>query len=109
MLFQEPRATPYDIKFSFLGFPVRVHPAFFIIPIVLGGSIFRYAEPLGVNVGVCLIVLVAVFFVSILVHELGHTLAFRFFGIQSHVLLYWLGGLAIPDSMGSWSAGRIRV
>ncbi len=108
MLFQEPKATPYDIRFSFLGFPVRVHPAFFIIPILLGGSVFQYAQQLEVNVGVCLLVLIAVFFVSILVHELGHTLAFRSFGVHSHVLLYWLGGLAIPDSMGSWSAGRTR-
>lgn len=105
MLLQEPPATPYDINFSFLGFPVRVHPAFFILPIVLGGSILRSGST---NAGVGLIVLVAVFFVSILVHELGHTFAFRFFGIHSHVLLYWLGGLAIPDSMGAWSAGRKR-
>lgn len=106
MLFQEPKATPYDISFSFLGFPVRVHPAFFIMPLLLGGSILRGAEALGVNVGVALLVLAAVFFISILVHELGHTLAFRYFGIQSRILLYWMGGLAIPDSFGSWQGAR---
>ena len=88
VLFQEPRQTPYDLKFSFLGFPVRVHPAFFIMPIILGQSIFQLADMLGVNMGVTLMVLTVVFFISILVHELGHTLAFRYFGIDSRILLY---------------------
>ena len=108
VLFQEPRQTPYDLKFSFLGFPVRVHPAFFIMPIILGQSIFQLADMLGVNMGVTLMVLTVVFFISILVHELGHTLAFRYFGIDSRILLYWMGGLAIPDSFGSWSGASNR-
>jgi len=103
VLFQEPRATAYDFSFSFLGFPVRVHPAFFIMPVILGGSVFSMAEQLEVNIGVTLLVLVVVFFISILVHELGHTFAFRMFGIPSRILLYWLGGLAIPDAGGAWS------
>jgi len=43
------------------------------------------------------------------VHELGHTLAFRYFGIESHIVLYMMGGLAIPGGgMGSWKGGRSR-
>ncbi len=38
----------------------------------------------------------AVCFVSILIHELGHVLAFRFFGRPAEVVLDGFGGLAIP-------------
>jgi stage IV sporulation protein FB len=37
-------------------------------------------------------------FVSILIHEFGHALTMRYFGQSSHVVLYMMGGLAIPDS-----------
>ena len=99
MLFREPGRTNYDINFPLLGFPVRVHPAFFIMPLVLGsGSLDG-----GGNVGVRLLVLTVVFFGSILFHELGHSLAFKYYGINSHIVLYWLGGLAVPNgsSFGS--------
>ena len=54
--------------------------------------------------------MIAVFFISVLIHEIGHTLAFRYYGIDSSVVLYWMGGLAIPGrgGMGSWSGGRTR-
>ena len=44
---------------------------------------------------------------SILIHELGHALAFRYYGIRSHIVLYHFGGLAIPDSQsfGGYSSG----
>ena len=45
---------------------------------------------------------------SILIHELGHTLAFRYYGIDSHIVLYHFGGLAIPGSIGAWDAARRR-
>jgi Zn-dependent protease len=64
-------------------------------------------QAVGGNVGVALLVLEIVVFISILVHELGHAFAFRFYGTASHIVLYWLGGLAIPG-MGSWSGGRTR-
>ena len=41
---------------------------------------------------------------SILIHELGHALAFRYYGIQSSIVLYHFGGLAIPTS--SYMPGR---
>ena len=39
-------------------------------------------------------------FTSILIHELGHAVAFRAHGIPSHIVLYHFGGLAIPDRHG---------
>jgi Zn-dependent protease len=41
---------------------------------------------------------VVVVFVSILVHELGHALAFRRFGLSSEIVLHFAGGLTIPQT-----------
>jgi Zn-dependent protease len=43
------------------------------------------------------LIYIAVVFVSILVHELGHALLMRRFGFTPHIVLYHLGGLAIPE------------
>ena len=37
-------------------------------------------------------------FISILVHELGHALAFRRYGLSSQIVLHFAGGLTIPQS-----------
>lgn len=98
MFLSEPNRTDYDLSFSLFGFPVRVHPAFFIMPIMLGRGLVSDS----VNTGVGLVVVIAIFFVSILVHELGHAVAFRYYGLPSRIVLYWMGGLAIPDSGNPW-------
>lgn len=106
MFLSEPGKTPYDLSFNLLGFPCRVHPAFFVLPVLFSQGFIRSFD---VNAGVGILVIAAVFFLSVLVHELGHTLAFRYFGIDSHIVLYWMGGLAIPGGgMGSWRGGRTR-
>ena len=106
MLLSEPGHTPYDLKFNLLGFPCRVHPAFFVLPVLFSQGLVSWFD---INIGVGVLVVAAVFFLSILVHELGHTLAFRYFGIESHVVLYWMGGLAIPGGgTGSWKSARTR-
>lgn len=87
-MFAEPPETAYDLRFHVLGVPVRVHPMFWLMALLLSGL----GEPLGVAIWV-----VAVF-VSIVVHELGHCAAFRWYGVQSHVVLHGLGGLAIPHA-----------
>ena len=92
------------MKFNLLGFDCRVHPAFFVLPVLFSQGFIR---SFGVNAGVGILVVAAVFFLAVLIHELGHTLAFRYFGIDSHIVLYWMGGLAIPGSagIGSWGGG----
>src|SRR5262249_42975772 len=59
----------------------------------------------GLNTGLGLLVWSAAVLISILVHELGHALTFRYFGVPSYIVLYHLGGLAIPDR-GFGSYGR---
>ena len=104
MFLAEPGRTAYDLNFSLFGFPVRVHPAFLILPLLLGASLLQ--DP-NVNAGIMLLLLVVIFFISILVHELGHAVAFRYFGQASRIVIYWMGGLAIPDQGGNvWSQQR---
>jgi Zn-dependent protease len=98
----EPGQTSYDLTFSLFGFPVRVHPAFFIAPLLFGQGLIKDAD----NVGLALIVVTIIFFLSILLHELGHSLAFQRFGIDSRIVLHWMGGLAIPDNGNPWGGRR---
>jgi Zn-dependent protease len=83
------------LNFRLLGFPVRVHPFFWLAAALLGAS--------ALNAGIqYLLIWIAVMFVSILVHELGHAFAFRRFGSDSRIILWMFGGLAAPYS----SVGR---
>ncbi|HSO11633.1 MAG TPA: hypothetical protein VLT51_04610, partial [Anaerolineales bacterium] len=98
LLTQTPPPTQYDLRFSIAGIPVRVHPLFWLIALLLGSS--------GALVEIPIWILVV--FVSILVHELGHALAFRRYGIQSHIVLHAMGGLTIPEST-PWGTGWASV
>ncbi|MEZ5142054.1 MAG: hypothetical protein R2726_05970 [Acidimicrobiales bacterium] len=69
--------------FRLFGIPVRVEPVFFVIIAVFGLS---FPPPF-------IVTWVAIAFVSVLVHELGHAVAFKAFGVQPSVVLYGMGGL----------------
>jgi len=97
----EPQRTAYDINFQLFGFPVRVHPLFWLMGFVLGYG--GGGQPDGFAILTCVLVI----FVSILIHELGHALMFRRFGEAAHIVLYWMGGLAVPGDdapRSSWSS-----
>lgn len=99
MFAAEPPHTPYDVHFSLFGVPVRIHPLFFLLPVLWGansGDIFR------------VLIFVVVFFVSILVHEFGHSIAMLVMGQRSRIVLYMMGGIAIPDNFGSYGR-RARI
>lgn len=89
LLFQVPPPTRYDLNFTLAGFPVRVHPLFWLIAVLLGYSSGDILQ---------ILVWVLVVFISILVHELGHALAFRRYGLSSQIVLHFAGGLTIPES-----------
>ncbi len=91
VIFQEPQRTPYDVNFQLFGVPVRVHPFFWLVAVLLGTGVTNLSEgvdPKG------LLLWVVVLFVSILVHEFGHAFAIRYYGWDPHVILYGMGGLA---------------
>lgn len=98
MLFQPLPPTRYDLRFSIAGIPVSVHPSFWLISLLFGASAGLLLIPIWV----------VVVFVSILVHELGHAFAFRRHHQGSHILLYFGGGLTIPEPV-SWGSGYASV
>lgn len=116
MLLGEPQASEYDWRFTVMGFPTRVTWLFWAVSAALGytvslGIANQYAMFLNVQVHFALLlaIWVGVSFVSILVHELGHALAYRRFGIESSIVLYQMGGLAIPGAGLLWgNMGRRR-
>jgi stage IV sporulation protein FB len=89
----EPPPSSGDLNFQVLGFPVRVHPLFWVVTIFFG---------LNLNDFGFLLAWVAAVFVAILVHELGHALVMRSFGFYPSIVLYAMGGLAIPGRGGSY-------
>lgn len=98
----EPQRTPYDLRFRLLGFPVRVHPLFWLLAVLLGASTLD----LGLQF---LAIWIGVVFVSILIHELGHAILFRLFGADADIILYSFGGLAVPTMAISGRWRRILI
>ncbi len=94
-MFAEPPRTAYDVHFAVLGFPVRVAPGFWITSLVLGLNGAR--DPQGQIRAAALVIWIVAAFVSLLVHELGHALCSRHYGLRSRIILYHLGGLATLD------------
>jgi len=85
------------IHFSILGIPVRIEPWFWITMTFIGGGLHA-SSSLDI-----LLVLVFVFagFLSILVHELGHALTIRKYGLPTSITLQAFGGYA------AYPAGRL--
>ena len=95
-LFQSPPPTRFDLNFSVVGIPVRVHPLFWLLAAFLG---FGSGQVL---------IWVFVVFLSILIHELGHAFAFRRYGQDSYIVLHFMGGLTIPETI-RWGNDRANV
>lgn len=106
MLLQAPAESPYDVQFKLFGFPIRISWTFWLGSMVFGFNLVQLMDGVLAELSPGLAALYALWMfcllVSITVHELGHALAFRQFGIESSIVLYHFGGLAIPrDSFGS--------
>jgi Zn-dependent protease len=99
LLFQVPPPTRYDLRFSIAGIPVRVHPLFWLITFLFGFSL---------NNLLYTFLWMFVVFISILIHELGHAFAFRRYGLRSSIVLHYMGGLTIPESV-SWGSGWANI
>jgi membrane-associated protease RseP (regulator of RpoE activity) len=105
MLLQVPARTPYDLNFRLLGFPVRVHPLFWLAALVMGWNA-------GYGTNVHRLLWVGCVFVSILVHEFGHGLAARAFGARPEIVLHMLGGLCVytgADRQSLWKRLAVLI
>jgi membrane-associated protease RseP (regulator of RpoE activity) len=92
--------TPYDLRFRFLGVPVRIHPIFWLISAALGWH--DHDIPLTLLWVVCVLV-------SILVHEFGHALANKAFHSRPWIVLWGLGGLCYSDGERQTPMQRLAV
>ncbi len=114
-MLQEPGASPYDVHFRCFGFPVRITWSFWLVAAILGWSWSGGLDDLALAINIdspgapmLLLIWTAAILLSILVHELGHALAMRYYGMHSRIVLYHFGGLAISDSFGAWDGARQR-
>jgi Zn-dependent protease len=96
-MFGNVTPTPFDLNFSLFGIPVRIHPFFWLVAILTGWN--PYLPKL-------IVIWVACFFVSILVHEMGHALTAKYYGWGPHVVLYSFGGYAAFTPTWGYSTGR---
>lgn len=94
-MFGQIPPTEFDLRFSILGIPVRVHPVFWLTSAFLawGGSDADLRR---------IFVRVLCIFLAILVHELGHAVVTRRFGWNSEVVLYFFGGYATSMRHTTW-------
>ncbi len=72
------------MQFRLFGFPVSVHPLFFLVVALLGA---------GKNDLLLVLIWMAAVFVSILFHELGHASVARAYGLRPSIELYSMGGV----------------
>jgi Zn-dependent protease len=113
MLQGVPAESPYDWNFRLMGFPVRVTWSFWLVAAAWGYEISRGWDRVFFQNGLdtpgtlgLLAIWIVALGISILIHELGHALTFRYFGMDAQVVLYYFGGLAIPGSFTSWRGAR---
>jgi stage IV sporulation protein FB len=106
VLIGEPPRSQADLHFSLFGIPVRAHPFFWLVGVLLTpGGLFD-APDLKVLLS-ALVPWIVAFFLAILIHELGHALVMRWYGFSPWITLYGLGGLASynPGQYGSRGSG----
>ncbi len=79
------------MSFRIGSIPVRIHPWFWLTALLLGGN---FRDPRVIAIWI------AIVFVSVLVHELGHAIAGMAFGLSPQIDLHGMGGTT------SWATGR---
>ena len=90
------------LQFTLLRFPVAIQPSFWITSVLMG---YGLVQGPGGHI-MYLVLWIIILFLSILWHELGHAIAFRKFGIESEIVLYAFGGLAIPQGARRLTRGQ---
>jgi len=92
--------TAYDLRFRLLGIPVRIHPLFWLVSVVMGWQDRNLSA---------VALWVACVFVSILVHEYGHGLMAKAFDGAPSIVLWGLGGLCYSHGERQTPGQRLLV
>jgi len=102
MILSEPPPTQGDLHFRLFEIPVRIHPFFWVISLIIAlrGQSTPPAEVLS---------WIAAVLVSILIHELGHALLQRRYGGNPRIVLHGMGGLAICGDCDRSSRSQILI
>ena len=98
-LFQAPPSTRYDLNFRLFGFPIRIHPMFWLLALLFASGSRNLLYILAFFI---------VIIISLLIHELGHAFTLRAMGQESQIVLYHGGGLTIPEER-SWGYSTARI
>jgi membrane-associated protease RseP (regulator of RpoE activity) len=77
------------LKVDLLGIPITIGPA-----ILAGLAVLGVLSRLS---GALLVAWVVLGFVALLIHELGHAVAFRHYGVAAFISFWALGGFTAPD------------
>lgn len=98
----EPNPTPFDLKFRLFWTPVRVHPGFWFMALLLGWQNFED----GVGF---FFLWVGCLFLSMLFHEFGHVIMCRLCGRPAKVVLHSLGGTTVRETAVSQRWPRVLI
>jgi Zn-dependent protease len=98
----EPDRTQFDLSWRMFGIPVRIHPMFWLLCLVLGQNLLRDSFA-------AFFLFVGCVLVSLLVHEMGHVLMGLYFGRSSYIVLYGFGGVAVSNRELPSRGQRIAV
>lgn len=101
MILAEPPPSQGDLHFRLFGFPVRIHPFFWVIAVLF--SLRGDSPPEKV------LSWVVALFVSILIHELGHAFLQRRYGGHPRIVLHGMGGLAICSDCQRSTRSQILI
>ena len=96
-MFGLPNPTPLDLRFSLFGVPVWVSAWHWAGAAFFGWCLVKQYAPLnlvGVELAAHLAMAGLCVFGSILLHELGHAMAARWFHMERAILMTMMGGLA---------------
>ena len=88
-------------QFRIAGIPVRVEPTFLVVIGILGYLSQPVGRPFQWSI---LVSWMVVAFVSILLHELGHAVVFRRYGIRPSISIQGFGG--VTTGSGQLSPGQ---
>ncbi len=86
------------LKFRLFRTPVTIDWGFLLLVGILTFGTYRPVEES--------LILVGVIFVSILLHEMGHAIAFRIIGRSSRIVVHGFGGVTISDDQSEMGDGE---